>query len=1343
MSITRKTVLGVAIALFAAWFIANAHRFVGDDDGLIRFVLGSLFAILILLRNKTLSWSFTIPRWVVTAALVLGMMLSMIGIIFEINMVEWVGILLLLFACVAWVVSPAYAGDVLIAFLLVFCVHPLPGQLFTTLQHAMQHLSVRGAQMVLHATNVRIWADGLMLRTGYLNFLVPEICSGMRTAVTVLLCTFGVGMLLRLRWYEVLVFAVLGLAQVLILNITRIVHMVLWAPRMPIEWAETYLHDTVAVFLLGAIFLVQIEASWWKVWSTRHRRIRRGIETGGLERAEKASIVPGAIRRLYRVVLVLALAGGSILGVAGFIYKNRDYHKVEMMRPVIEALMVKNIPAAKRAIRTALALRPDDRDIEVMRVRAFLVQGELEEAVAALDDIESEHGEFTIHETILKGWALMRLGKKREAVDLVNTLPESAGQLPGVAMIRAEFASAEDQPDVASDNIVTASRSHLLVPRIRALFPYLASREQWLAISDSDHDLPYGDVHHALIAVRANLVVGNINGTARSLRQALTSWPEDSRFLHSLFSLAHRWTEGDWVDRYGQNLMANLMGFGADELAVYMNHCWQLGRVDLAWIVYARLATIDPDDPSLRLVPAQRGRQWFSARSHAVGVRSDDAQATTSLATFCRQTRRVAPFASFWDSVPLTDELVGAHMVASRDQNLRLCLEELNRRESSGDLTRRLEWLYPSALALSGRYDEAHKRLNAIGEAYPDMKGEVLLQHAVFYDQKQSWQDSYEALHAYHNGGHAENITARLMQVGALLNLNLGVAAMDVVDEARSVFPGASRLDLAEAAIWDVFGYKEQALFVLSKTTGGADSPIAIQLLHDTGRFRAAHELSEATGLGVITGGRNVRQSLVLPPAEWTIERRWAKLTDDDIRKLLPPLTTLRDEATSPYVRDLADATKDWLENRGEGASSDMDRWLRIGRSDREKVVAIYRLATLQARKGDFVAAEAAIRAALERMPKSPVLWRALLSVTEGDFEEVCRARKACPDDPDIWLAWLVSKSRAEKESGENAWAEEAIRDAAATKAFSAGALTRAGAFFYRARQMDLAVALARAARSDSRGLLPTCWLGVMSGVRVKEYNWALTCAIEGVENADDPTPFYKAIVEIKARGGTLDRDMLTALEYLQDTQKDDPRWAEALGRAYFQQGDVRRALTIFDSVVRDDVKNLRPQTLLLAAESARLDDKLALSIRILETAYQLYPDRVSVLNNLVYVLALDERTLPRARRLLPDLLALDSESFEVKDTIAMVYIRSGDKESAQRYMDEAMSGVANVGYSPNEMRLNSAEMQMRIGNLEAARNRLNSIREDASRSDFIDMKARNMLREITNMELNAGGVDR
>jgi tetratricopeptide (TPR) repeat protein len=223
-------------------------------------------------------------------------------------------------------------------------------------------------------------------------------------------------------------------------------------------------------------------------------------------------------------------------------------------------------------------------------------------------------------------------------------------------------------------------------------------------------------------------------------------------------------------------------------------------------------------------------------------------------------------------------------------------------------------------------------------------------------------------------------------------------------------------------------------------------------------------------------------------------------------------------------------------------------------------------------------------------------------------------------------------------------------------------------------------------------------------------------------------------MVDIKAAGRKVDSCLLEALEYLKEQKSSETQWAEMLGKIYFEKGDMQRSLSIFSSVMRGDTKNINIGTLILAAEAARRNSKIDRAISILESAYAMQPDQLSVLNNLVYLLAQNPGTLSRAKALMPRLLLLGSDSFAVMDTAAIVYLRSGDIEKAQLWMGKAMASIKNESYSAQEVKLNAAEIEIRSGKYNEARNSINKLRHDLNRTDYIDRKARDLLREIESL---------
>lgn len=1342
MSRIKKLVVAAAVILFATWLFAHWNRVTGDADATIRFSLGVIFALLVMLRRKDPDKKFKrVPQAYVPIALGAGVLGALSGTVFRVHMLEWAGVLLLMSACLVWVVAPRQRADMLLAMVILFWVHPLPGQIFGWLQSSMQHLSVSGSETILHGFNVRVWGDGIVLRTGYQNFLVPEVCSGMRTAVTVFLCALGVGLLLRLRWYETLFFIVLGLGQVLVLNISRISFMVLWAPRMPPEWAEHFLHDSLGIFLMGAIALVQFEAAWWRWWSRRRAFIREGVKNKELEPKEKASIVPHALRRLVLFLLVTVGFGLIGFGTYAIIYKSRAYHRKEMIREVALGLIDTNPASAERAIKEIRALFPEDRELMVMQANTDFMLGRFEEGLIYLEQIEAQGEPLELRESVMKGWAMMRVGRLAEARELVDSLGQNSERIPGVAMLRAEFAAMDGEPAEVSRHIVTASLSHLLLPRIRALFPYLARHEQWGAIASADHDRPYRDIMHALIALYAQQQQNDLAGLIRVMEQTLKGWPDDPRLLGALFEIASQRRTGDWESRFESNLRANLMEMNADMLMTAASWSWRLMRPDLAWLLYLRMTDVSPNDPELVVAPARYGGGWTFVRRHQLSVPASDPNQTISVLPMLDLFAGVEMFDALRERIPMLDAVRQMRNERVREAQLEAGLNALEALESTGPLSRRLMRLYPMVLAMLERYDEAHDRLDRIVEVYPELEIDVLFQHAVFYDQQQRWAHSYEALREYAAAMPGRNLTADLMKVNALMNLDLGVCAMETVRQAKFDYPGAIRLILAESAIWDVFGFKAQALHVLEESPIGTATPVAAALFEATGRLQAADGLRTALGLPPpATAGDT---PLFLSSASLVLEPRWPEpMNREELEQAQVAIQEASAEVgASPFIDELRRLMGRWYaqllpggdrDEEGKAEEAMVEEWAAAGRSRFEQLGSVYQLAMLAARDRDYELARAAIQYCRELYPQNAVVWRALIALEPDKSRWVPQAFAACPEDGSIMLGQLVVLLQdVEAEDPLPAAVSNLVSEAVASRAYSVETLVRAGTHLVANQRYEAAIPLAKAVEARSNGLLAAHVLAMRVAMMTGDADWAINATLRGIELAQDKVPFYRTLVDLKVARREVDNDLLEALEFLQANEAETTQWGEALGALYFQRGDMRRALTIFGSVIEEDIRGVRVQTLLLAAEAARLENRLERAIRILEAAYAMEPDRVSVLNNLVYLLAQRDETLPRARQLLPLLLEMGDTNFAVMDTAAMVALRSGDLDQAATLMAKAKASLDEGQYGVHEVRLNAAELAISRGQGDEARIALDALRRDPERPDHVDRRARQLLREL------------
>ena len=203
------------------------------------------------------------------------------------------------------------------------------------------------------------------------------------------------------------------------------------------------------------------------------------------------------------------------------------------------------------------------------------------------------------------------------------------------------------------------------------------------------------------------------------------------------------------------------------------------------------------------------------------------------------------------------------------------------------------------------------------------------------------------------------------------------------------------------------------------------------------------------------------------------------------------------------------------------------------------------------------------------------------------------------------------------------------------------------------------------------------------------------------------------------------------ALEYLQQRFQGESEWTERLGYVYFQNRDTRRTLELLADTIEQDAESVSVQSLLVAAEAARQEDEYDRAVSMLERARALHPDRLSVLNNLVYMLAEKPATVGKAKQLLPELLEKGGDTFAVLDTAAFVFLKAGQLGVARKYMDRALALLDGQEYSALEGQLNAAEILFRLGEYENARNRLRVIQDSPELTPRVDQGARDLLERI------------
>ncbi len=1325
MSFAKKIVLFAAGFLMVAWGIGNYGRLTGDEEGVIRFVLGTFFAIFILLRWKERDVVAKIPEWVLPVVGCSGAVMALSGIVFRVHQFEWLGLILVLYACLRWALPVRFGLDIVLSLFMLYWVHPLPGQVFGQFQIIMQLISVKVSEWVLHGVNVRVWADGMVLYTNGTTFGVPESCSGMRTAVTVVLCTLGTGILLRFKWWQLLSFLVFSVVQVLAFNVMRICGMVYWAPQMSPEWASNFLHDTLGIFLFISIIIIQLEMSWYKYWYDKRKRLKSGILRGELEPADLGSVLPKFWRFMARKGSFIILGVTLLLILIFAAIKSRPSHRNEMVREVISGLTERDPELAARAIEKVLAYDPGDTEMQVEQIRILLKQKRFEDVLVKIDALD---GELELIQVVWKSWALMALDRMDEAVAVLDDLPEDVKLLPGIAIVNAEYAARKDVAEDVSKNIVLAAKWTALSPRVRNLFPYLAAREQWCAIVDCNSDVPFVEVSHALIAVRANLLERNILGAERVLRIALKSWPKDARFLGYITKVALSRPGEGWEEKMAVNFKANLMKLPADVLAEYLGNCFKLRRPDLGWIAYVYLQQLDPDDPALSLAVVQFGRDWFRFLRKDIGVPVDEGNELLDLRTLCRLTKSVEPLKSFWDEIPLKSELLVDDIEELRATSLMKCIVELKKRSDMEALSYRMQIMYPFVLALDGKYAEAHEMLDTLLLQYPEKKSDLLLRQATLYTEEKRWGEVYETLRKYNMVVGEITLSAVLQNINAMIHLDMGISAMQLIKDAEEIFPGAPQLALSEVALWNMFGFGEDAFFALDKAGFVNTAAISPQLLYDTGRFKEADKMSKVWGMQLAKRGIENITPLKFAPAELVIADIWPNpLTDEQLKERAIAFKEVQKKASSPFVEKLAGVTAAWYESGGKAQYEKLADWEAAGRDKFEKGDALHRLALLSIQQKHYATAKRALLKAIKYMPHSPVLHRLQIKLAKGAEGIVKAARIACPDDSSIWLADVVVSM-----SNDTAGAVGGmVVDAANNSAYSVRDITRAGNLLYRNNLIAAAAVAAEYGVKHGYGVLPPYVLSLRCALRNEDWVLAMNMALAGVRIAHDPTLFYKTIVQVKAAQKASDGDLVNALEFLRNQSGDNSEWIENLGFVYFKNKDMNRALSVLTPLIENNIEAVRTDSLMLAAEAARQQGEGEQAVSIIDAANKLHPKDISILNNLVYYLAMNPATVDRARLHVKNLLDNGEESFEIFDTVAMVYLYSGDLKLARKYMDKAMAIIPADDPRVLEMRLNMAKILFLSGNIKEAKGIIDEVSRDPERNFIVDKKSKVMLEEV------------
>jgi exosortase len=1315
-SLFRSSLCSIAAILLAAYIALNWHRMILSQDGFIRFTLSLILSAWIMFRPKKSAGGTHEEAEHSKAALLgalLGLLITSCAMIFQIRSAEWLGILILSASALSAGLPASHRRDILLSFTLLFWAHPIPGNLFMPMQLQMQEWSVAGSEWLLHACNFRVWADGLILHTGANMFEIPQWCSGMRTATTVFLLAWGLCLILRLRFTASLALIVIALAQALLLNIIRISTVVFLAPGRGDPDGIKTLHDTAGIVLLATVFIVSMEILFW---ARRTQRSNQGMP----ENSSLFGIPPfwhfilQNWKAITAVFLLLSLSGLAA-------YRRRPAHRAEMIKPVAETFRDRGeLESAERAATAAMQLVPHDQDWHLVLVRIQLLRGKYTETIASLSIYPETDSARTLSSSnkadmqdmeicILRAYANIGIGNIREASRLAALLPESERKTnPMVAMVLAEIAYFSTRPDDAAEAIVTAARWAPNTNRIRSLYPFLRKYRKWQAISQSNiWGTQFDSMPELLSAAEAHMNLDEVPAVASLATEAIKISPNDTRILEVLFFMAGRYGATEWEDIFAAHFQRCLAALDDPEKIFAMfGKTFELCRPDLAWAAYRRIEQIAPDHPALSLAPAYYGDLWFLFRKRYLAVSDRSPSSHINVKAMVLLSMTTGPWIDFHRNIPLGRELA-INTSSSRRAFLSKAIETMTAMRKEQRLSQAMTMELARAMEMSGDISGSITLMEQIRAGDNGVDANRLITSlSGLYERTQAWQDVYETLRE--DPDKADPLRPLILLIRlcrAQLNLKLHLNAAATARHACSLYPQSSLAIsmLAESLI--ALGEPEEALFALRIPGPWRDPSInalEAQALLLTERYVEMQDFCEAHLIPDPPLPEH-GQSMYLPPAETVFA--W-------LRTSLPAHASFEETVrlhksnirftTSPFLAGIMKLWIDCWETKGAPESSQPEQWLACGRDNREKAVALNQLTLLLCRFGRIDDARKAAEQAAGLAPDMPILWRILLSLSNGSPDVAVKAASNCPDDSELWLANVVLKVSSQLSATNTSPAADIdsviapdIKEAV-KRGRTPAALARAAEFLKRNGLPASAGIAAQAGFETARGLLPAYLVKQDLAIQMRDQAAALAATRMAIANSITPSSdLYSKLVALKSSDDILDEDpeMINALRQLSDAEPGNPRWAHLLGYIRYRRGgwEILDAFQQMNTAIESGLTNR--SAYVYAAEASRQLGNPARGADLLKTALKKYPDDPGILNNLIYTLACvrdtisgqtnmisaagwpaDGRSLASAQAykealdLIPRLLRILPDDANALDTAAFACLQAGRTAEAKHH---------------------------------------------------------------------------
>lgn len=1351
----RIAVLAGALGLMLLWGAVNGGRFLAGPQPWVRFILCALFAGLMLLRRRVptpAAGSRALPLALASLAIA-GSALALAGQMRSLPFLEWCGLVMFFGACLRWTLPEEAAPNAMRITALLFFLHPLPYSAQGATGELLRAFSASAATWLLHLANVSIWQEAQTLHTGLIAYALPNTPTGEESIQLLFLFSLGLSSLAGLRLPQVLWLTLAAAGQGLLLHVARIALIVSITPAVTDgTYARWMSGSQPAVYAIG-LLLVLLEVT---AVTRRQMADMSNTET-------QLSLPVGHSvfwlfllkqkERIFAAVLVAILAKWILT-------QSSPEHRGALIKDVASSFeSAGNLDSALRCTEQLLRANPEDWDNHLRKLRILLRQKHYEELVRYEENLpplpwpeetsrqagrkySSPMETYLTERAVFRASALSASGKLKEAQAAFQKIPGiQDNPTPKVAMVLAEIAVHAGNPAEAARYVVAAAADARNQDRIRALYPYLKTHRQWAAIADADLGPPYASKTLALCVIEAFIHLSRTPSVARLCAAMTRAWPTDPLPLEPLFYMAMKRSDSKWEDLFSEHLKRCAQAsMQPEELYRLFEKCFQLGRPDLAWTIYRRMESLNPGDPYLAMSIVWFGDSWFLFRREFLGFWKEEEEEIVDIRPFFQLGRLFPAWNETCRQVPLGDALSGPDASALKQQLLNQALQEFRDREAGGRLSIGMRYEYARALEKSGESAAALRQLELIPTLTAEETLNVDIARSEILERQNDWNAVYETLRL-HLQLEDPQLPALMRLCRAQSHLHLGAAALYTARRAVSLFPDSPLAlgTLAPALLQH--GSAEDALFALERIpvqrTRAIDMLEAAALFR-TQRFTEGLAFCRTTLIPIPPMDPETQQSPSLPPAENVMEWQETPASlDVDFAKNARALRETVGAATSPFLHRLMQFWLIAYDSRIAGITADPAQWEACGRDRIEKAIALNQLSLLLCWQGRMDEARQVAGVAVKRLPESILLWRLLIRLSGGDADVVKAARKSCPEDGELWLADILTRTRkidsmpTDQHSQAKAELTGEIQRVVQAKLYPAGTLVRAGDFLLRHNLLEPAVIAAREASRNAKGLLPAHLLALRCASLTHDFDWAVLSTKKAIDASIRPMPeLYRKIVELKSATPQveIDSDMINALKNLRIAYPQDPIWAQMLGYVRFQRGgpDLVDAAVQMVEAIESGATNRIPY--MVGAEAARRLGDLDRATELLRLGLQRHPTDLVMLNNLAFTLSLQTNHIQEALNLIPKLMQNNERNPSVLDTAASIYLAAGNLDQAETLLRQILEITVSQSKPRFRARLQLARIAQLRGNPVEASVLLESALKHAAYAASEDILAANEL---------------